>query len=82
MNYGKHSSRRRPHDAASSSRAPSVARKQPVPAARYGLNPKTVDKWRKRGTTQDMPMGPKAPRSAVLSPAEEAIIVEFRRRTL
>ena len=51
-------------------------------AARYGLNPKTVSKWRKRTTTSDEPMGPKAPKSTVLSPAEEAIVVEFRRRTL
>ena len=27
-------------------------------------------------------MGPKAPKSTVLTPAEEAIVVEFRRRTL
>src|SRR4051812_14338295 len=53
-----------------------------VLAARYGLNPKTVQKWRKRTTTADQPMGPKRPRSAVLTEAEEAIVVEFRRRTL
>ena len=51
-------------------------------AAQYGLNPKTVLKWRKRATTTDAPMGPKKPASTVLTPAEEAIIVEFRRRTL
>lgn len=51
-------------------------------AVRYGLNPKTVDKWRKRATTCDAPMGPKDPKSTVLTPAEEAIVVEFRRRTL
>ncbi len=51
-------------------------------AVRYGLDPKTVLKWRKRTTTADAPMGPKAPRSTVLTPAEEAIVVEFRRRTL
>jgi transposase InsO family protein len=53
-----------------------------VLAARYGLNPKTVAKWRKRTTTADQPMGPKRPRSTTLTEAEEAIIVEFRRRTL
>src|SRR4051812_24960173 len=53
-----------------------------VLAARYGLNPKTVQKWRKRTTTADQPMGPKRPRSTVLTEAEEAIVVEFRRRTL
>ena len=51
-------------------------------AARYGLDPKTVRKWRGRITTSDAPMGPKAPKSTVLTPAEEAIVVEFRRRTL
>jgi transposase-like protein len=51
-------------------------------AARYGLNPKTVAKWRKRTTTADAPMGPKSPRSTVLTPAEEAIVVAFRQKTL
>src|SRR5215210_7322567 len=51
-------------------------------AARYGLNPKTVAKWRRRTTTADRPMGPSRPRSTVLTEAEEAIVVEFRRRTL
>ena len=51
-------------------------------AARYGLNPKTVAKWRERTDTADAPMGPSRPRSTVLTEAEEAIVVEFRRRTL
>ena len=51
-------------------------------AARHGLNPKTVAKWRGRTTTADAPMGPSRPRSTVLTEAEEAIVVEFRRRTL
>jgi transposase InsO family protein len=51
-------------------------------AARYGLNPKTVAKWRRRTTTADAPMGPRRPRSSVLTEAEEAVVVEFRRRTL
>jgi hypothetical protein len=51
-------------------------------AARYGLNPKTVAKWRKRTTTADMPMGPQAPASTVLTPAEEAVVVAFRQKTL
>src|SRR5687768_14878958 len=53
-----------------------------VLATRYGLNPKTVAKWRRRTSTADAPMGPSRPRSSVLSEAEEAIVVEFRRRTL
>ena len=51
-------------------------------AARYGLNPKTVAKWRRRTSTADARMGPSQPRSSVLTEAEEAIVVEFRRRTL
>jgi hypothetical protein len=51
-------------------------------AARYGLNHKTVAKWRKRAFVNDAPMGPKTPRSTVLSSEEEAIIVAFRKHTL
>jgi transposase-like protein len=51
-------------------------------AARYGLNAKTVAKWRGRTSTADQPMGPRKPQSTVLSEVEEAIVVEFRRRTL
>ena len=51
-------------------------------AARYGLNAKTVRKWRKRTTTADERMGPKTPKSTVLTPAEEAIVVAFRQKTL
>ena len=39
-------------------------------AARYGLNAKTVRKWRRRATAADEPIGPKTPRSTVLTPAE------------
>src|SRR3712207_158148 len=51
-------------------------------AARYGLNPKTVARWRRRATTAGRPMGPARPTSTVLTEAEEAIVVAFRRRTL
>ena len=51
-------------------------------AQRYGLSRTTVTKWRARSTTADAPMGPRQPRSTVLSEAEEAMIVGFRRRTL
>ncbi len=50
-------------------------------ANRYGINPKTVAKWRERASVADRRTGPKDPRSTVLS-AEEAIIVAFRRHTL
>jgi hypothetical protein len=51
-------------------------------AARYGLNAKTVAKWRQLTTTADRPMGPSKPKSTILTEIEEAIVVEFRRRTL
>jgi hypothetical protein len=41
-----------------------------------------VAKWRARTGTADAPMGPRRPRSTVLTEAEEAIVVEFRRRPL
>ena len=34
-------------------------------AKRYGINPKTVAKWRQRGSVADLPTGPKAPKSTV-----------------
>jgi hypothetical protein len=48
----------------------------------YGINPKTVLKWRKRETVEDRKTGPKEPRSTVLSSDEEAAVVAFRRHTL
>ena len=51
-------------------------------AERYGINPKTVIKWKKRGFVEDAPMGPKVVRSSVLSTEQEAMIVAFRRHTL
>jgi hypothetical protein len=35
-----------------------------------GINPKTVAKWRKRATVEDLKTGPSEPRSTVLSEAE------------
>ncbi len=40
-------------------------------AQRFGVSPTTVQKWRKRSTTADAPMGPKEPR-----------VIAFRRHTL
>ncbi len=51
-------------------------------ARRHGINPKTVAKWKKRTSTADVPTGPKAAKSTVLSVEQEAIIVAFRRHTL
>jgi len=51
-------------------------------AKRYGINQKTVAKWKKRSSVADLRTGPKEPRSTVLSAEEEAIIIAFRRHTL
>jgi len=47
-------------------------------AAQYGLNKKTVAKWRKRGSVEDAPMGPKQRGSRSLLASEEARIKEYR----
>jgi transposase InsO family protein len=49
---------------------------------RFGINQKTVAKWKKRSSLADLPTGPKNPHSSVLSLEEEAIIVAFRKHTL
>jgi transposase-like protein len=49
---------------------------------RYDINPKIVQKWKKRSDVEDGPMGPKNPRSTVLSLEEEAACVTFRQHTL
>jgi hypothetical protein len=51
-------------------------------ARRHGINPKTVAKWKKRSSVTDLPTGPKHPKSTVLTIAEEAIVIAFRRHTL
>jgi Integrase core domain len=48
---------------------------------RYHLNPKTIAKWKKRTHVHDAPMGPKTPRSTVLTLEEEALMVMFRQHT-
>ncbi len=60
------------------------ARQESVRAAakRYGISPTTLQKWRSRQTSTDARMGPKEPRSSVLSLEDEAVIVAFRRHTL
>ena len=54
---------------------------RPELAKRHGINPKTVNKWKKRTFVRDAPMGPKtAP--TVLSLEDEAIAVAFSKHTL
>jgi transposase-like protein len=44
-------------------------------AKRYGINQKTVAKWKKRTSVADLPTGPKQAKSTILSVEEEAVIV-------
>jgi hypothetical protein len=48
---------------------------------RYGINQKTVAKWKQRETVADVPTGPRKPSRLSLSIEEEPIIVAFRRWT-
>ena len=43
---------------------------------RYGINPKTVAKWKKRSSIEDLRTGPRTPRSTVLT-IEEATVKRF-----
>jgi transposase InsO family protein len=51
-------------------------------AARYGVNQKTVAKWKKRSFVAYLPTGPQGAKSSVLSIRDEAIVVAFRGHTL
>ena len=51
-------------------------------AEQYGVNQKTIRKWRSRKSVEDAPMGPKEVRSTVLSSEEEAACIAFRKHTL
>lgn len=53
-----------------------------VLSARYGINQKTVAKWKKRTSVTDLPTGPRQARSTILSVEDEAAIVAFRKHTL
>src|SRR5258706_12073503 len=51
-------------------------------ARRYGINQKTVAKWKKRASFVDLPTGPKDAKSTVLSIEDEGVVVASRRHTL
>lgn len=51
-------------------------------ARRYGINPKTVAKWRQRASVADLKTGPKDSRSSVLTLDEEALIATFRQHVV
>jgi transposase len=53
-----------------------------VLAKRYGINQKTIAKWKRRSSVADLPTGPKDARSTVLTTEQEAVVVAFRRHTL
>jgi hypothetical protein len=55
--------------------------KNTVLARQYGVNRKTIAKWKARDTTFDERMGPKNPRSSVLTQNDEAIVLAYRWRT-
>ena len=46
---------------------------------RYGLNPKTVAKWKRRTSVEDCPTGPREPRSSSLTAEQEADAVLHQR---
>jgi transposase InsO family protein len=82
MRYGPDFTRKRHHDRAVRRAIQHRQESLRALATRYGVNPKTVLKWRKRSSVADLPTGPREPKSSVLSIEEEAIIVAFRRHTL
>ena len=49
---------------------------------RYGINPKTVAKRKRRTSVADQRTGPKNSHSTVSSPDDEAVVVAFRRSML
>ena len=55
--------------------------KNTVLARRYGVHRQTIAKWKARDTPFDARMGPKNPRSSVLTLEDEAIILAYRWRT-
>jgi hypothetical protein len=49
-------------------------------AEQYGINPKTVAKWKRRSFANDAPMGPKEVLSTDLTEEEEAAIAALSRQ--
>jgi hypothetical protein len=82
MHYGPASPRQRHDDRGDPSNLQHSQASLGALARRYGINPKTVAKWKKRGWVADLPTGPREPKSTVLSIEEEAIVIAFRRHAL
>jgi len=51
-------------------------------ASKYHINPKTVHKWKRRESVEDLKCGRRPGQGSVLSEVDEAIIVETRRKSL
>jgi uncharacterized protein YjcR len=49
----------RPHDRGSASSDAALPKELNVLSEQYGINPKTVAKWKKRAFANDAPIGPK-----------------------
>jgi hypothetical protein len=79
--YGANSSPQRHNEAIRRAIQNSQASLRELPV-RYGINPKTVAKWRRRDSVCDARMRPREPHSTILSKEEEALIVAFRKHTL
>jgi hypothetical protein len=82
----RQAARRRTHSCATTT--PSVRRAiqaseetNIVLAKRHGVNRKTIAKWKAREFISDERMGPKNPRSTLLTLEDEAIILAYRWRT-
>jgi len=80
-NHDPEASSKRPHQPETAPRDSAERRIRQGSCLAVGVNPKTIAKWKRRRTTSDARMGPKKPVSTVLSAAEEALIVVFRKRT-
>jgi hypothetical protein len=83
MHYGTGSARGRHHDRGGPSSDTNHSQESlRALAERYGVNQKTVAKWKKRASVAGIPTGPTELRSTVLTPEEEAIFVAFRGHAL
>ena len=82
MRYGPGSPRERPTTEAVRRAIQHSQESLRALAKRYGVNQKTVAKWKGRNSVADVRTGPKEPRSTTLSVEDEAVVVAFRRHTL
>ena len=82
MRYGTSSARLRHYDGGDCRAIQNSQESLRALANRYGVNQKTVAKWKKRETITDLPTGPKEAKSTVLSIEDEAIIAAFRKHPL